>query len=113
MSTSAKKNKYFLTTDEYHKYIATCKSNIAIRVISTLIHNIEWDMSNCVYINTKAMASELDTSTQVIRRSFRMLIEDEAVIRVKNGFMVNPYFVFIGSSEKNKATCARWHSAKQ
>jgi hypothetical protein len=52
----------------------------------------------------------MDTTQPSTSRAISVLVKWKALKKVKGGYMLSPYFIFIGSEEQRVQTIARWNN---
>jgi len=104
------KPRFSVRFDEFDNFAENCKSPMATRLFAVLARRMKFDMANTVFIEQSAIANRMNTTQPSTSRAISVLVKWKALKKVKGGYMLSPYFIFIGSEEQRVQTIARWNN---
>lgn len=76
-------------------------TSVELSTLLFLCSKMEID-NNVVYIKQKEISEELDLDKSNLSKAIKTLRELGLIVKVKNGYMVNPNLIYIGKKEMKK-----------
>lgn len=74
----------------------------AFRILIFLINKMSYSgTGNKVFITQKDMCKCIDLSKATVSKGIKILIQEQYIVKITSGFMVNPYFFYIGLSSSD------------
>lgn len=74
----------------------------SFRILFFLINKMSGSgTENKVFITQKDICKFIGSSKATVSKGIKVLIEEQYIVKITSGFMVNPYFFYIGLSSQN------------
>ena len=109
MPTLKRKEEFYIRSYKPEmKFLAKCKNITVVRIYGLLKGKLRFGYSNCVFVTQNKIADLMFLDRSNISRGLSFLVKESVVKKTKNGYMLSPWMVFIGSEIERKQAKGRW-----